>query len=176
MKFLKESDNGYWEVDLDKMRLYNYFGGWHEIDENSEEWLEGHLIEAEDWHDLYTKTGFIPFLSWEERKYTDKWDCWVSPNGELYFCAAHECAAEDLCEIIYGLTYNHGYGIISDAGDELYDRGWRKGSRYFNELHYSEEPVAMTAPQAEAMEKYCKWLGIPYPKYSIYIVKENNII
>ena len=61
MKFLKESDNGYWEVDLDRMRLYNYFGGWHEIDENSEEWLEGHLIEAEDWHDLYNKTGFIPF-------------------------------------------------------------------------------------------------------------------
>ena len=58
-KFLFEkSNNGFWEWVEKTMRLYNYKGGWHEVNENCDDWLEGYMIQAEDWHDLYLKTVF----------------------------------------------------------------------------------------------------------------------
>lgn len=114
MTFVKPfGETGYWEWDKARMRLYNYHCGHHDIDENSDEWMHAHLVEAKDWHDLYMKTGFCPlYVSYMER------DMWVDPDGGCYEGLAHEVCAEDIGEVLWGRD--------DVDGDELIRLGWIK--------------------------------------------------
>jgi hypothetical protein len=114
MTFAKlDGHHFYYQVDFDRMRLYNFKGGWRDIDENSEDWMYSTLIEAENWHELYKKTGYCPMAcSYFER------DLWVDPDGNCYEGLAHEICAEYIGEILFG-TEDMG-------GDELIRCGWIK--------------------------------------------------
>lgn len=61
MTFLRYKDTDFWwEVDYEKMKVYNYYGGWHNINENSEEYMYGEICEVDSWRDLYLKKHFDP--------------------------------------------------------------------------------------------------------------------
>ena len=98
MTFAKlEAHHYYLRVDYDKMRLYNYKGGWRDIDENSDEWMFATLVEADGWRDLYLKTGYCPLTC----SYADR-DIWMDPDGMTYEGVAHELCAEKIGEIHFG--------------------------------------------------------------------------
>ena len=114
MTFAKlDGHHFYYQVDFDRMRLYNFKGGWRDIDENSEDWMYSTLIEAENWHDLYKKTGYCPLTcSYFEH------DLWVDPDGNCYEGLGHEACAEYIGEILFG---------VEDVdGDDLIRYGWIK--------------------------------------------------
>ena len=114
MTFVKLSgQHGWWEWDRDRMRLYNYDCGHTDIDENSDEWMGATLLEADDWHDLFVKTGYCPLYApiWKN-------DLWVDIDGRTYEGMAHEVCAEDIGEILWGRD--------DVDGDELIRLGWIK--------------------------------------------------
>ena len=147
-KYLFEKySQAYWEWDEEKMRLYNYHGGWHEVDENSEDWLEGTMIEANDWHDLYLKTRFCPVE-------TDMYerDAWLSPDGKFYEGEGHMVCAEWIVEILYGLK---DYDM---AEYYLIERGWFKVTTTFMwGLYLADKPYfEMTQAQMDSLYDWCR--------------------
>ena len=111
MKFLKNS-NGVWcQFDDKKMKTYNFHGGYCDINESSLGNCK--VVEYEDWHDLYINTKYNPLIG--DFYHTG----WISPEGNFYPCNAHEVAADEILELIYGENYSFG-------GDELIEKGWIK--------------------------------------------------
>ena len=114
MTFAKlDAHHYYLEVDFEKMRLYNYKGGWRNIDENSDEWMYATLVEADSWRDLYLKTGYCPLCcSFSER------DIWMDPDGRTYYGEGHEWCAEQIGKVVFG--------VDGCCGDDLISYGWIK--------------------------------------------------
>lgn len=150
MQFLSTPEGIYWEVDLDKMRLYNYNGGWHPIDENSEEWCNGEIIKADSWHDLYLKVGYCCL----ERRFAAS--IWLSPEGMPYSATAHLLTAQAICEVIYGVDRE------TFADDFLISRGWVKLTNslmldyYIKQGYYKH----LTLSQRVAVLEWCKLFNI----------------
>ena len=114
MTFAKlEAHHYYLRVDYDKMRLYNFKGGWRNIDENSDEWMFATLVEADSWRDLYLKTGYCPLTCF----YAEN-DIWMDPCGVTYEGDGHELCAEKIGEILFGKE--------DMCGDDLITLGWIK--------------------------------------------------
>ena len=104
-----------------EMKVYNYRGGWHEINENSPAWMSATVLrDVKDWHDLFLQTGYC-FLSRGQQLSSDMW---IEPNGTFYVCedGGHELAAEDIFDIVYGEDAEDVYCV----GDTLIKRGWIK--------------------------------------------------
>ena len=114
MTFAKlDAHHYYLRVDYEKMRLYNYKGGWQDIDENSEDWMFATLVEADSWRDLYLKTGYCPVACF----YAER-DIWMDPDGATYEGDGHELYAEKIGEILFG--------VEECCGDDLIRYGWIK--------------------------------------------------
>lgn len=153
MKFVKEK-GAYWEWDEPRMRLVNRAHGSHDIDENSPEWINATIVEAEDWHDLYLKTG------WTDLYLGNKLlPCiWVDPDGECWKGDCHEVDAEDIAEVLYGKTVSLNY-----AGDFLYTHGWIKLSNWmFHTYAESDMYDNITIYQVRTIKEWCEKYGLPF--------------
>ena len=70
---------GHWhELDLDRMKMWNYRGGYCTINENDEEYFMAECRDFEDWHQIYVETGYMP---WETERFIED-DIWIAPNGK----------------------------------------------------------------------------------------------
>lgn len=152
-KYVKEHDS-YWEWDESKMLLINRKYGHHNINENSPEWINATFIEAEDWHDLYLKTGWTDLYIGDYRV-----PClWLDPDGECWQGECHEVDAEDIVEVLYGEDLGLDY-----AGDYLIKRGWVKLSNWMFQF-YAESHLYdnITEYQARAIKEWCDYFDLPF--------------
>lgn len=163
-KYLFEKYNqGYWEIDLTKMRLYNYHGGWHDIDENSEDWLEGKIIEADNWHDLYLLKGYNPLAG----DYTSS-EGWLDLDGNFWQGNGHSIIASEICELYYGLE------MEEYAESFLVEHGWIKYTAwfmydlYFQDGHYN----FLTKEQYESFYDWCIYHHKTFP--TDVVIRERN--
>ena len=149
MKFVKlYGEPEYWRLDEERMRLYNYQNGSFAIDENSDEWMLSTIVEAEDWRDLYLKTGYCVLYAHGFPRET-----WIDPDGICYegrYCS-HEVLAKEIGKIVFGEDDMNG--------DDLFNKfGWIKVTtslmlqHYFDEGHYD----CITVAQAETLRKWAE--------------------
>ena len=171
--FIKyQHQNMWWRLDYDRMLAFNYYGGHHNINENSEEYMLGEINRAETWHELYKSTGFIPFETLGDR--TTNREAWIAPSGVLIWCTAHEGMAEDIFDVIYGIDDDNipCFG----AGEALVELGWIKVSSYmwnhYLECHQADGYWNMTEAQFNSLKKWCGIMRIPVPT-CVRIIKEN---
>ena len=160
-KFLRrKKEDDYWLIFYDKMCLINYRGGHHDINENSPEWIDGEIIDALDWHELYVKTGFNPLKTGINNP-----DVWVSPKGELFEGLAHAVAAEDIADIIYG---QDELGLY-EAEDFLIKEGWIKLTTSLMLDYYIEDGMysSVTFEQKNTIFDWCEANNIKYDEFDI---------
>lgn len=159
-----KSSKAYWIWDLDKMVVYNYNHGWHNIDENSDDFLNATVVDAEDWHDLYKKTG------WHARECSVRThDVWISTDGKCYFGDAHSLEADNICEIFFGEDF--------DERGEWYleEHGWIKATTSLmwevrlNELGM-DKYMTITRAQSETLKEWCEIHGKEYPEPFIRVI------
>lgn len=145
MTFLKyKNSEDWWELVDQKGELvaYNYLGGWHNVDENSEEYMYGTVVTLNNWNHLYERYGYCPFYTEEPKR-----DMWIAPDGKMYDCGAigaHEVTAQYLLEIIF----DEDEGLFV-SGDKLIDYGWVKVTTSLMYQYYHESGMydAMTDEQ-----------------------------
>lgn len=138
MKFLRYANqDDWWLWKEDTMRVSNFHGGWHNIDENSPSFMNGTVIEASGWCGLYRLTGWCPIKLQKPDR-----DMWISPLGEMFGSEdpmdfSHESMAEDILLFIFDKEAEP----FGEAGDFLIQRGWIKvttslmGQYYEDDLH-----------------------------------------
>ena len=145
--------NIWWELDKEKMMVFNYSGGYHYIDKES--LANAESCECENWHELYLKKSYCP-LECDKRGR----DIWISPDGKFYEVSSHEVGAECLCEIIYGLEE------VDWAGDELESRGWlRATTSLMWEVRFDEwKEKNITQKQYDALWDWCKYHKKSFPQ------------
>lgn len=139
----------YFEWDESRMRLYNYFCGYQDIDENSEGWMYAGVVKAEDWHDLYRKTGYCPLYATPYES-----ELWVDPYGTCYLGEAHEVAAKDIGEILYG--------VEDYSGDALIAEGWIKLTVYGMLTYYVDYGMYdhITMEQEQVIRQWANIHGV----------------
>ena len=147
MKFVKLYGDEYWYLwEEYDMKLRNFKGGWRTIDENSDAWMLGTVIEAKDWYDLYKKTGFAPM---EVPIWTR--DVWMDTEGRTYDGVAHEVCAEKIGESMFGIPDMSGDDLI-----ELY--GWIKLTTSGMLRYYLEDGMYdhITFEQEESLREWAR--------------------
>lgn len=111
MFFVKNAKGEWWELDKEKMEVFNFNGGFHNITPQELETSE--VLGCDGWNELFTIKKYCPL------KVNIKWrDVWISPDGVFYDGDAHENRAEEILEIIYGEN------DVDWAGDRLEELGW----------------------------------------------------
>lgn len=157
-KFLQYKDStDWWEWPQDgRMTVYNMAGGHHDINENNPRFMEGKVVEAEDWPDLCRKMKYNP---WKVEKPTR--EMWISPDGTMHDCGewgAHEMTAQNILENLLGEPEVRFW----DSGDRLIELGWVKvTANYIMYQHYCSAGIYdnMTDEQWEVVEKWKeRWL------------------
>jgi hypothetical protein len=150
-KYLQyKGQEGYWEWSDDSMTAYNVHGGHHEINENSPSFVEGTIVQAESWRDLWKKTGWNPLSTNSLER-----EMWIAPDGTLYGCGswgAHEATAQDILRVIYNENED-----FFDSGDKLIARGWIKVTACFVMYQYYEEAGYYDNMTDEQWEVHRKW-------------------
>lgn len=151
MKFLQYKDSDvWWEWPEGGMTVFNMAGGHHDINENSEGFMMGTVIQAEDWADLCRKTGYNP---WRVDRPTH--EMWIDPDGVMYDCGewgSHEITAQDILENLLGEEVG-----FWDAGDRLIELGWTKvTANYIMYQHYCNAGLydACTDAQWKTIKKW----------------------
>lgn len=144
MLFIYNSD-AWFELDKERMMLFNYMGGYHYVDEKC--LSESEIYEYKDWHELYLAKHFCPLevnIRWK--------DVWVSPDGKFYNGDAHENRAEEILEIIYGETDDIWFG------DRLEELGWvRATTSLMWEVRFDEwKGKIITQKQYDALWDWCE--------------------
>lgn len=151
-KFLQyKGSEDWWEWPQDgRMTVYNMVGGHHDIDENNPRFMEGTVIDAEDWPDLCRKTGYNPWKTEEPTR-----EMWIAPDGTMHDCGewgAHEVTADYILENLIGEEVH-----IFDCGDRLIELGWVKvtANRIMYQ-HYCEAGIYdhCTDEQWKAIKKW----------------------
>jgi hypothetical protein len=149
--------NEWWEWDKEKMIAYNYYGDWHNINENSLGNAE--YYECNNWHELCLAKHFCPIEVTLEKR-----DVWISPEGGFYDGEAHMVTAEYICDIIYGKDLGLDY-----AEDYLEEFGWIKATTSlmwqirFEDWHWKKLPQ----PQYDALWDWCEYHNMPFPDVDI---------
>ena len=146
--------NDYWEWDEEEMILNNRYHGWRSINENSPEWMNATIIEANDWHDLYLKTGYTDLYRGNKME-----PCvWVDPDGDFWKGDCHEVDAEDICEVVLGIDAD-----LYEAGDYLFKLGWTKLSTWMFSCYCSDHTYDnITTYQARAIKEWCDHYDLPF--------------
>ena len=153
MLFIKQlNTNEWWELDRDRMMLYNYNGGHHYIKE--EELGKSETAEYNSWHELYLAKHYCPLevnIRWS--------NVWISPEGKYYDGDAHENRAEEILEIIYGET------DVDWFGDRLEELGWiRATNSLMWEIRLQElENKRLTQKQYDALWDWCELHNKQFP-------------
>lgn len=150
MLFVKLT-SGWWEVNKENNTVSNYNGGFHYMDKDSID--EHEVFEGENWHALYEAKHYCALET-----NTRCCSVWISPNGKFYEAQSHEVAAEDLCQIIYGIEPMF-------PGDELEKRGWVRATTsamWKVRLHEWKDKV-LTQQQQNALWDWCKQHYLEYP-------------
>lgn len=155
MTFVKNAKGEWWELDREKMNVWCFCGGWHNITEK--ELQESEVREYKDWHELTAKTG------WCSLEVTPHWpNIWISPEGKCYDGEAHENRAEELLELLYGET------DVMWPGDRIQKLGWVRASGglmwgvrirdgYWDDKH-------LTQAQYDALWDWCQCHGQEFPQ------------
>lgn len=145
MMFIKQND--IWlELDRDRMEVFGFSGGFHNITEEQLQSCE--IVECENWRELYLQKGYCPL------EVTVRWhDVWISPEGKFYNGEAHENRAEEILEIMYGET------DIDWHGDRLEELGWVRASASLmwevrGEKYWKEKDL--TQKQYDALWNWCQ--------------------
>lgn len=154
MLFIQESNGSWWELDKEKMRVYSFGCGYHDINEtiisNSK------IIECKNWHELYLKTQWCPL------EVNIKWpNVWISPEGKYYNGDAHENRADEILEIIYDKP------DIPWCGDKLEEIGWIKATiSLMQDVRYDDywNEKTLTQKQYDALWDWCKLHNKSFPK------------
>lgn len=143
----------WWEWDADKMRAYNYYGGWHDVNENSLGSVEA--IQCESWHELYKKTQFCPL----ERDVESR-DVWISTDGKYYDGQAHDVTAEKILEVVFNQE------VDFCAGDKLEDKGWiRASTTLMWDIRFDDlSRKTLTKKQYEALWDWCQYHHMKFPE------------
>lgn len=159
-KFLQyKGEDDWWEWPQNgRMTVYNMHGGHHDINENSEYFMEGTVIEAEDWPDLCRKTGYNPWKTEKSTQYM-----WIAPDGTMHKCddwGAHEATAQDILENLLGEIVR-----FWDSGDRLIEMGWVKVST--NQImmkHYCEAGLfaSITPEQKTVLDDWAQKFNMFY--------------
>lgn len=172
MKFLKWRED-LWAVDLDKMQLNNFRGGYCDINENADYWINRQLLEYNGWYDALHAHSINPFVVDE---YYD--DVWISPDGEYYDGNGHSVMAERLVWYFYnpqGLDRRSmEFCCDTDAEDQLIALGWVKASKVFWRLHYTPY-MQVSERQYIALQNWCYLHDISIPEDEITI-RENGMV
>lgn len=153
MYFVKNSNNEYWELDKEKMEVFNFNGGFHNI--TKQELESSEILECNSWHELYTKTKYCPLTA------NVKWtDVWVSPNGIFYNGDAHDNRAEEILELVYDET------DIDYPGDRLEQQGWIRAttSLMWEVRMDSWHDKKLTQKQYDALWDWCQYHHKHFPK------------
>ena len=150
MLFIKLT-NGWWELDKENNIVYNYNGGFHDIDKN--EINEKEVFEGKNWHDLYEAKHYCALETTVRSCHV-----WISSDGKFYEAEAHEIAAESICEIIYGIEPMF-------PGDELEKRGWiRAATGPMWQVRFDKwKDKNLTQKQQNALWDWCKRHQLQYP-------------
>lgn len=139
MKFVKKN-NIWYKHNNNSDKLYNFFHGWTNYDSIND--IEE---EFENWHDLYKKTGWHPFITDSKER-----NVWISPWGEYFSCNAHYLGAEKIIEVIYGIKE------VDYADDYLVERRWVKGTTSLMwDMFYADMEYCITEKTKNAILKYC---------------------
>ena len=148
MKFVKKN-NIWYKHNNNSDKLYNFFHGWTNY--NPETDIEK---EFENWHDLYIKTGWHPFITDSKER-----NVWISPNGEYFACNSHFVGAQQILEVIYNSKDN------DFPDDFLVSHGWVKAttSLMWNMFYYKEN-YTISRKTKDALEKYCKIHNLRKPQ------------
>lgn len=155
MFFIKNSKGEWWELNKEKMTVYNFDGGSHSIAMQDLKLSE--VVKCDGWNELYKIKKWCPLevnVNWI--------DVWVSPEGKFYNGEAHENRAEEILEIIYGEI------DVDWAGDKLEELGWvrattslmwevRADSDYWNNRKLSQK-------QYDALWDWCKIHNKKFPR------------
>ena len=156
-KFLQYKDStDWWEWPQDGcMTVYNMDGGHHDINENDPRFMEGKVVQAEDWPDLCRKMNYNPLKVDRPTR-----EMWIDTYGTMYDCGewgAHEVTAQNILENLLGENVR-----FWDSGDRLIELGWVKvTANYIMYQHYCSAGIydSMTDEQWEAVEKWKeRWL------------------
>lgn len=156
MLFINYPTQDQWrEWDQNKMRAYNYRGGWCDVDENALGGVE--CVELASWHELYLVKHFCPLAA----EKLDR-DVWISPDGEYYDGNAHEVAAEHILKLIYGENED---GHIFCAGDKLEGLGWiRATTSMMWQVRFDDwTGKTITQAQFDALWDYCHCHALKFP-------------
>lgn len=143
MLFIK-LENGWWELNIDSLEVYNFNGGYHNITKDIMK--RSNIIECQSWHELYSMTKWCPL------EVNIRWpDVWISPEGKFYNGEAHENRAEEILEIIY----NEPDSLWS--GDRLEELGWIRATQSLMwEVRFNEwENKVVTQKQYDALFDWC---------------------
>jgi len=143
MLFIKLT-NGWWELDIVTLKVYNYDGGYHILNKSDIDLSK--TIECDTWHDLYKITGWCPLevnIRWN--------DVWISPQGKFYNGEAHENRAEEILEILYDEK------DVTWAGDRLEELGWvRATTSLMWEVRFDEwHERTVTQKQFDSLFDWC---------------------
>lgn len=151
-------NNGWWELDRNKLTAYNYMGGYNYITEEALSTLE--TFECDSWHELYSVKHFCPLEATTRCS-----NGWISPEGKIYEATSHEVTAEDLLEIIYGMKDNNW------PGDTLEELGWIKVTTSLMwEIRLNEWATKeLTQCQIDTLWEWCSIHNKTFP----YIIKEE---
>lgn len=152
-KFLQyKGDSDWWEWPQDgRMTVYNIAGGHHDIVENNPRFMEGTVVDAEDWADLCRKMKYNP---WKTDIPTR--EMWISPDGTMHDCGewgAHELTAQYILENLLGEPEVRFW----DSGDRLIELGWTKvTANYIMYQHYCSAGIYdnITNEQWDAIQKW----------------------
>lgn len=161
MKFIKFDGDYVWnEFDEANLLARNLVGGYRKIDKNSFEYINSTIIEAENWHDLHLKTGWLG--PWVTIIYPHAG--WLTPDGLFYQCNAHDIDAVKIVEFLYGK-----YMDTSEAADFLTQRGWLKiTTSLMWDIRLEEENKWYLTPiQEKKLFEWCHAMDMEFPKGKI---------
>lgn len=153
MYFVKKSNNEYWELDKEKMKVFNFHGGFHNI--TKQELESSKILKCNSWHELYEKTKYCPLTA------NIKWiDVWISPNGTFYNGDAHDNRAEEILELVYDET------DIDYPGDRLEQQGWIRAttSLMWEVRMDSWHDKKLTQKQYDALWDWCQYHHKHFPE------------
>lgn len=146
--------NEWWQFDTEKMRAYNFLGGFHYVTE--EDIKRSEIIEFSSWHELYLAKNYCPFE-------VDVWnyDIWISPEGKYYEGKAHALQAEYICEIIYGVVDE-----ILFYEDYIEKLGWiRATTSLMWDVRFDNwNGKRITQKQYDALWDWCECHQMKFPK------------
>lgn len=156
MRFWHTPQGIYYELlDHKVLKAVSVMDDYIEIDENSDDWMNGTIEQFDSWQHLYEVTHFNPLKSDHLTRVM-----WISPEGDAYGCDCHAEMAAWICRLIFGIPDD----LDLEQYNELLTRaGWVKVSNWMWNF-YSERRFAVTQSQYDTIFDWCREMGCDLPE------------